>query len=515
MRSKLHDGQHPRWLEFIPATLLWGSLVGIILLSIYAPVVAASLLIIYAVHWLVRAILMSVRLIVGFIQYRRDVRQDWLKRLEQDFPTDVSQSIHHLVIVAVSKEDPQIVRSTLEAISESTYNLRQIIVMLATEERYKENGRAVISEATKEFGKTFGALLSSVHPDNIEGEVKGKGGNITWAGRIAGQYLSKKHIPYDRVVCTTLDADNRVHRKYFAALAHAYLSTKQPIYATYQPIPMFFNNIWEVPMPIRSISLGSSFWQIIESTRPHRLRNFSAHAQSFEALVATDFWSTKTIVEDGHQFWRSYFRFNGKHKVVPLNVPIYQDAVLSPHGYWDTFKEQYLQKRRWAWGASDIPYVLYHAWKNPRLPFWDKWTQAWRLIEGHYSWATTSMILALFSWFPRLLSPSFHDVVLGYTFPPLYNRILLTSLVGMAITLTISSILLPPVPKTRLARSAWSVILEWMSAPFLLPISSVLLSSVPAIDAQTRLLLGKYLDVFRVTEKHTVRQDLSKHPAAN
>ena len=460
------------------------------------------------------SILMSVRLIVGYIKYRRDVKQDWRKRLAAEFPYDGWRSLYHLVIVAVSKEEYTIVRSTLEAIAESEYDLDRIIVVLATEERYVENGKKVIRYAQKSFGKKFGALLSSVHPSNLPGEVIGKGGNITWAGKIARKYLDRHHINHDRVICTTLDADNRVHRKYFAALSYAFLTTPEPMYATYQPIPMFFNNIWDVPMPIRSIALGSSFWQIIESTRPHRLRNFSAHAQGFAAIVATNYWSTTTIVEDGHQFWRSYFRFNGKHNVVPLNVPIYQDAVLSPKGYWATFREQYLQKRRWAWGCSDIPYVLWHIGKDRNLPFIDKFVQAWRLIEGHYSWATTSIILAGFAWFPRLLNPNFQDVVLGYTFPPLYGRILTSALIGMAVTLAISALLLPPVPKTRLRRSTFSVILEWVTAPFLLPISNILFSSLPAIDAQTRLMFGKYLD-FRVTEKHTARQDLSKHPAAN
>lgn len=514
MTSHLHDGEHPRWLEFVPATLLWGTFVLIIALSYYAPVVAASILIVYAVHWLVRSMLMSVRLVVGYIKYRRDVQRDWRAKLETDFPHDAWRNLYHLVIVAVSKEEPEIVEATLDAIAESEYDLDRILVVLATEKHYAANGAAVIAAAKKKYGKRFGGLLASVHPRGLPGEVVGKGGNITWAAKEAQAYLDTKKIPYEHVVCTTLDADNRVHRKYFAALAHAYLSTEETLYATYQPIPMFFNNIWEVPMPIRSIALGSSFWQIIESTRPHRLRNFSAHAQGFAALVATNFWSTKTIVEDGHQFWRSYFKFNGKHKVVPLNVPIYQDAVLSPKGYWETFREQYLQKRRWAWGCSDIPYVLYHAWKNPRLPFWDKWTQAWRLVEGHFSWATTSMILAGFAWFPRILNPEFQDVVLGYTFPPLYGRILTTALLGMVVTLTISSLLLPPVPKRRMSKTTTSVILEWITAPFLLPISSVFLSSLPAIDAQTRLALGKYLD-FRVTEKHIARQDLKDHPAAN
>ncbi|MCA9388771.1 glycosyltransferase family 2 protein [Candidatus Berkelbacteria bacterium] len=505
---------HPRWLEFVPGFLTWGTFLSITILSFTAPIVVATGLIVYALFWMTRAMLMSARLIIGYIRYRRDVKKDWLKQLKLDFTADSWRSIYHLVVVAVSKEDPTIIRATLQEIEDSEYDRKKIIVVVATEARFKENGRKVSRLVQKEFGSKFFHLETTVHPMDLPGEVKGKGGNITWAARHIKPFIERKKINLRDVICTTLDADNRVHRKYFANLTYEYIRHPEPTYATFQPIPMFFNNIWDVPMPIRSIALGSSFWQIIESTRPHRLRNFSAHAQGFEALVKTDFWSTKTIVEDGHQFWRSYFRFNGKHDVVPLNVPIYQDAVLSPDGYWATFKEQYVQKRRWAWGASDIPFVLYHMWRNRRLPFWDKWLQAFRLMEGHFSWATTSTILAVFAWLPRIANPDFQDVVLAHTFPPLYGKILTFALGGLAITLTISHLLLPPVPKKRLGRSRLSVILEWVSAPILLPISNVIFSSLPAIDAQTRLMFGKYLG-FRPTEKHVYRQDIKNHPGAN
>ncbi len=504
---------HPRWLEVLPGALTWGVFVAITICSFLYPVATASAMIVFALFWLGRAFMMSVRLIVGYIKYRRDVRRDWQREVTEHFPAQAVRSTYHVVILAVSKEDPEIILASVKALAESGFNLKQIFLVVATEGRFAENGAKVRKAITSSYAKTFADLLFTVHPPDLPGEVVGKGGNITWAAKQVRARLDAWRIPYERVICTTLDADNRVHPKYFAALTHAYLVHPAPLYATFQPLPMFFNNIWDVPMPIRSIALGSSFWQIIESTRPHRLRNFSAHAQSFAALVKTNYWSTTTIVEDGHQFWRSYFRFNGRHDVVPINVPIYQDAVLSPKGYWQTFREQYIQKRRWAWGASDIPYVLSRIWRNKKLPFVDKWYQAFRLIEGHFSWATTSPILALFAWMPRVVAPSFDDVVIAHTFPPLYGRLLTLALLGLVVTLAISALLLPPVPKKRLVRSRASVILEWVSAPFVLPIANVFLGSLPAIDAQTRLMLGKYLE-FRPTEKHVYRQSLKHHPAA-
>ncbi|MBI4022969.1 glycosyltransferase family 2 protein [Candidatus Berkelbacteria bacterium] len=514
MSHTLHDGAHPRWLEVLPGVLSWGALLGLLVLSLTSPILAANVLIVYALFWLSRALLMSARLIVGYIRYRRDIKRDWAGELLTHFPYDRVQSIYHMAIVAVSKEDPSIALSTVQAIADTDYPNDRIIVVLATERRFRANGQAVARLLKQTFGRTFAALIHTVHPENIPGELAGKGSNITWAAQHARSWLDDQQIPYDRVICTTLDSDNRVHRKYFSALTYLYLDHPDPAHASFQPIPMFFNNIWEVPMPIRSVSLGSSFWQLIESTRPYRLRNFSAHAQSFAGLVQTEYWSTRTIVEDGHQYWRSYFRFNGRHDVVALSVPVYMDAVLSPNGYWDTFREQYLQKRRWAWGASDIPYVLHHTWRNPRLPRFQKWVQAARLIEGHFSWATTSLILALYSWLPIVVSGELGTAVIAFTFPPLYGRILTSALIGMGVTLTISMLLLPPRPKRRAVQSTGSVILEWLTAPFLLPISNILLSSIPALDAQTRLMAGRYLG-YRVTEKHPVRQDLSYHPAAN
>jgi hypothetical protein len=269
---------------------------------------------------------------------------------------------------------------------------------------------------------------------------------------------------------------------------------------------MFFNNIWDVPMINRLIALGSSFWQLVVNTRPSRLRNFSSHAQSLEALARVDFWSTKTIVEDGHQFWRTYYKFNGCHEVVPLYTPIYQDAVLA-NSFKQTMKEQYLQKRRWAWGVSDIPYVIEHTFKDNKIPLFDRLANLFILWDSHLSWSTTSIILATSSWVPIIFRSHFSQEIISFSFISVYTRLLIVAWVGMITTLIISTLLVPP---HKGKKPFVRIFLDWILTPIILPISNIVFSSLPALESQTRLMFGKYLESFRVTVKSTKRSNLAE-----
>jgi len=288
-------------------------------------------------------------------------------------------------------------------------------------------------------------------------------------------------------------------------LTYKYATDADPVHKSFQPIPMFFNNIWDVPMINRLVAMGSSFWQLIVTTRPSRLRNFSAHAQSLEALYRVDFWSVKTIVEDGHQFWRTYYKFNGRHEVVPMYTPIYQDAVLADT-FKETMKEQYLQKKRWAWGVSDIPYVMEHTIKDKKIPLFDRWANAIILWESHISWATTSTILASSAWLPVIFREYFRRDILAYSFSDIYVKIFAVAWIGMIITLTISTLLMPP---RKGKKPVGRIALDWIMTPFIMPISNLFFSSIPAIESQTRLMLGKHLGVFRVTAKSTKRSNIN------
>jgi hypothetical protein len=193
---------------------------------------------------------------------------------------------------------------------------------------------------------------------------------------------------------------------------------------------MFYNNIWDAPAPMRVIATGNSFWLLMETMRPHRLRNFAAHAQSLAALIDTDFWSTTTIVEDGHQFWRTYFTYDGDHEVVPVFTPVFQDAVLAAT-YIKTFRVQFLQLRRWAWGVSDFPYVVRMSIANQRIPWSNKLVQIMRLFEGHFSWATAPLILTFVAWMPLYLNRQFSYQSLAHNLPIITSQILTIASVSL------------------------------------------------------------------------------------
>ncbi len=439
-------------------------------------------------------------MILGYINFKKDTKINWLKKLEESGLE--WQDIYHLIIVPTYKEDIKILEASIESVIKSNYPKDKIIYILATEERDRERASNYSKIIAKKYGSKLFHFEAIEHPKDIPGEVIGKGGNITFAAKKILSFFEQQKIGPEKIIVTTMDADNIADKNYLPCLTYKYASDPDPIHKSFQPLPMYFNNIWDVPVFARLMAMGSSFWQLIVATRPSRLKNFSAHAQSLAALIKTDFWSTTTIVEDGHQFWRSYFRFNGKHEVVPMYTPIYQDAVLAGN-LKETAMEQYLQKRRWSWGVSDIPYVMQHTFGNKNIPFADRWANVLILWDAHLSWSTTSVVLSTSSWLPLVLNPNFRNTVLAFNFPFIYSRILTIAWIGMVVTLIISTLLVPPYKGKKPIRR---IIIDWCLTPLVLPISNILFSAIPALESQTRLMFGKYLG-YRVTVKSTKRSN--------
>lgn len=488
-------------------------------LSIFNPSLTALLIIVFFLIWFTRAVGLNIRVIQGWGNLTKHQRLDWRKMCDELESKNASpkskiipawhqkfveraknnelyvqpSEIIHAVIIAAYNEGQEVLEPTIKSVMECDYDMKQLLVVFAYEGRDGAQSEDAVLNITKKYKSKFKDMLAIKHP-LTEGEVRGKGGNITYAARQLETYLKGKKINSRRVMVTTLDSDNRPHHKYFAALSYMFAVTPEPKHASYQPIPMFTNNIWDAPAPMRVIATGNSFWNIILSLRPHMLRNFSSHAQSMEALIETDFWSVRTIVEDGHQFWRSYFRFNGKHEVYPIYLPIYQDAVLSDT-YRKTLKAQFIQIRRWAYGASDIAYVAEKAFFTPNtIPFSDRLFKFLRLLEGHVSWATAPLILAFAAFIPLLFNT---DSFTANQLPIIASRIQTVALSGIFITLLLSIRLLPPKPVRYKRRHNVFMVLQWV----LLPVTTIIYNALAALNSQTRLMFGRYLDKFDVTDK--------------
>jgi hypothetical protein len=100
-------------------------------------------------------------------------------------------------------------------------------------------------------------------------------------------------------------------------------------------------------------------------------------------------------------------------------------------------------------------------------------------------------------WLPILLNHNFRNQVLASNFPVVTKYLLCMTWVGLLISSAITLRLLSlDRQRPRSLRDTVSIIVQWA----MVPIASIFYGAVPSIDAQTRLMLGKYIG-FRVTEK--------------
>ena len=521
-----------RFFEMLPALLSYGALALLVVLSFISPLLAAIYLMLIVTTLLVKAVGIAFHTINGRNRLDKAQKINWRERLD-DFENPAESfelrsgtrsraydvrahvdnlrlavadpeafpkpsDLYNMVIIATYNEAYEITSETLKVIKASTYDTDRMIIVIAYEGRAGEETEKTVKHLEADFKDKFGHFAIIKHPA-LPGEVKGKGANITYAGREMQGWLDTKGIEYKNVIVTTLDADNRPHKTYFDYVTYEFITHEDRKHLSFQPIAMFMNNIWDVPAPMRVLATGNSFWNIISSMRPHTLRNFASHSQPMEALVEMDFWSTKTIVEDGHQYWRSFFYFNGNYEVVPIYVPIGQDAVLDKT-YRKTLKAQFIQLRRWAYGASDVPYVATRVFTSKRnVPFWSGFVRFVRLLDGHVTLAAVPILVAVGGWVPLLINPHAYSDVVAHQLPDMISLLQRVAMIGLLITVFLTFKLLPPRPERYKRHRTIGMVLQWV----LMPVTAILYSAFSALNAQTHLLFGRYLTKFDVTVKET------------
>lgn len=493
-----------RFFEILPGFLSLTVLASAIILSRFKPIWVSIFIIFFVVFWFFRSIYFSFYLFMGYRKMQEYKRIDWIKKLSQlskfspYLPTVKNwKDIYHLVIIPTCKEPIEVIRDTLHSIENNDFPKENIFVVLACEERVRSQTEKIAQEIEKKFGSKFFRFLITWHPANIVGELAGKGSNETWAAKKAKELIvDPLKIPYENIIFSSFDADTCVYQKYFSCLTYRYLTIEKPTRVSFQPIPLYLNNIWQAPVISRVFSFSSSFWHTMNQERPDKLITFSSHSMSFKALVEVGFKQTNIVPDDSRIFWQCFLKYNGDYRTEPLYYPISMDANVS-RSVWQTIKNIYKQQRRWAYGVSDIPYFLFGFIKNKKIPLLKKISLGFELIEGHLSWAIASLLIFALGWLPLILGgEAFSHALISYNLPRIISRIMTISMIGLLTSIYLSFLLLPPRPLKYTRYKYVFFVLGW----FLFPISMIFFASLPALDAQIRLMLGKYMD-FWVTEK--------------
>jgi len=135
-------------------------------------------------------------------------------------------------------------------------------------------------------------------------------------------------------------------------------------------------------------------------------------------------------------------------------------------------------------------------YEKPENPIKGEIRRSFQLLESHVTWAIWAFIIAIIGPLPILLGGRFFaQSAIGYNLPRitglLFNFTLYTSIVWIVLSWTI-------LPRPR--DVPWVKHLVMAAEWIIVPVIIVLLGSTPALDAQTRLMLGRYME-FSSTEK--------------
>jgi len=539
-----------RLFEIIPGILTWTTLISMPLLSFLVPIWIAVFIILFDIYWIHRTIFISFYSVAAYKKLQRGRHLDWWGRCQNIseparyaeiiktriddlkgvlvekisfrkkreirkeiklLKSDIKEvraleknkdqiwdwrKIIHVVMLPTAGESADVIEPAIQAIMDGNFPNKQIIILLATEEReLEEDRRKKVEYLKKKFHGVFRDFLVTTHIVE-EGEMKCKASNATFAAKKLKNYLKEKEIDFKRVIFSNFDCDSVCHKEYFAALTYSYIIDPKRLQRSYQPIPVYHNNLWDTNAFVRVIVTSSSFWHMYQSTRKEMV-TFSSHSEPFDTLVKVNFWPVNMISEDSIIYWKCFSYYHGDYRVTPIYLPISLDAVLA-NTYWQTIKNQYFQKRRWAYGIENFPVIMRSIWKDKRIKFTKKIGIAFEMLEGHHSWATAPFILAILGWLPLIFGGShFNESVLAHNLPFITRNLMTLAMTGLLISMSLSFILMPERPKKYSRVKYIYMFFQWLLVPIIAPT----LGAMPAIDSQTRILFKKYFTEFWVTPK--------------
>ena len=493
-----------RALEVLPTATVWLIITAPVWGALVIPAALGFGLVIFSLYWLWKSLVFASGVLIGFWRLHNAQQRDWIA---ESLALPGYEKLHHLVIVPTFGESEEIVADTLHYLALQDVALERVSVVLAFEER-DPSAPARAQRLSARFAALFQHFLITFHQDR-EGEVRGKASNLTWAARrVQAELIDTGRLDPIDLIVSVCDADSRLHHRYLGALGYEVLSQPNGFLHIFQPAILFYANHWRLIAPLRALNSIYSLWELARMVPSHRLVTQSTYSLSWRAVCEVGFWDVDVIPEDSHMCFKVLFHFGRRVKVRPIFLPVYADAAEGAT-LRRTLENQYHQILRWAWGVSDIPYVALGAVRARDLPWHVRIMRVVWYVEEHLMWPSHWFLLTLGGLIPPLVNPAYAHSTLGMWQSSLISAILGLCLPCLLLVILVDWRLRPQHPD---GEDSIDVLIGWASFA-LLPIVGLLLCALPALDAHTRLLLGRRLE-YRVTEKVPVQARFRDQQAA-
>ena len=482
-----------RVLEILPGFVSWSLILFPVWGSFFWPIGVAYYIIAFDVYWFYRSMSMGIAALVTHFRIKAASSYDWMGDVN-DFPG--WEKVRHAIVIPNYNEPTHLLERALESLVAQTFPSDKIIPIIACEERA---GKELFEERKRvlkdKFEDKFDKLMFTLHPADIEGEVAGKSANAAWASKKFREE-KEKHPEWkdEYMTISSMDMDMVYHPNYFANLTYNFLDNPDRYRRIWQGAIVYYNNIDQIPGPMRVFNRISSIFQMALLVRQDRLINFSTYSMSVKLMEKVGYWDADVIPEDYRMFFKSYFATGGEVEVEPIFLIISGDAAES-HNFWGTFKNTYTQVKRWAWGASDDAYILKNYFLDTKADFVDKTVRVFKILEDHFLWPVNWFIVTLGATLPPLLNEDFSRTIIGKTLPQIASAILTVSMISLVASLFVEFRARPDLRNSSLFKKIMAP-LELILLPFV----GLFFSALPGLEAHTRLMLGKYIE-YRVTEK--------------
>jgi hypothetical protein len=251
----------------------------------------------------------------------------------------------------------------------------------------------------------------------------------------------------------------------------------------YQPALLFHANLNRLPPPLRATNSAYSAWSLARLAFGSRLVLQSTYSLPLELCHQVGYWDPDVIPEDSRICFKVLQHCGDRARVRPIYLPVLADAAEGATP-WGTMVAHYQQIRRWAWGASDVPFVL----RGLVGPSGSRTRVApvVGFIEDHLTWPTHWFLITLGTKALPFLAPALVASTQGAMLIAIGGTLLTLCLPFIIVAATIDLALRGGVNDPfELAGE----LLGWA----LMPVITLVLTSLPALDAHTRLLLGRGL----------------------
>lgn len=523
-----------RRLARLQGGISWTIIVGLTAVSLAAPSTGAIGLVMFLGYFLLRSAHHGTFLLLGFLRYWIEDVSDWQSRLvslvsycspagpsvakaeisRPNGPRGTLMSrlhrrtlkaarargvvlehhdidrLRHAVIIPIYKESRAVFEPGVRALASGDLSAsRHAVLVLALEERSPESVQRDARSLAGSIAGDFLDVIVTVHPYGTPGEIPGKASNETFAAREVNRWAQRTGVSPSDILVSVIDADAVPHRAFLAALSYQYLSVPDRKNTLFQPLPVFDNNIWDVPGPIRLIEMMSTMFTLVESTNVDGAVTFSSYSVNLETLADAGYWPTDVIAEDAAIYWRLYLKLEGRVRVVPVPCPMSMDAVADGNAV-SSIRTAYRQKLRWAYGAELTAPVFWGSMTS-RMSFRRKIKPIVKMLDNNTSWATWPFLLTFGPWLPRLgaaLSGKNPLEILGL-------EVLLPVIFGISGTFLLIMVLVSGFFTLRRMSGArwWMWILHPLEWLILLGPATLILSGLPALHAQTMLMFGRKL----------------------